>query len=320
MNPPIPFSNPIAMDFATQFAMRPVSQTSEQFVITDGSQRFVWAWFKPGYTPQGLVIRIPDESWKVESSFVELTLRCLLQAVGIDPAYVAVWQLYGMTYQSWNGANPLLDQPIPAPGPGVIAEVVVFVNVPQIPLAFAIPQSFVPQMNSFVSVPGRDLTPIFERIDAEWNAAMDVEKDLDRLRKNMVDLTGRLKSLNRDLSSDERLYSSREDIQDWTDARRMLRDSEQRLRGCIKDFDIGDSSSAGYRRGYEQIHRQFIIPKIPFKGIEQQVEQFIFYRKLVTTVAGQNEQRVLERSQQRRAACPTSHRPHCRKSPRGTNS
>jgi hypothetical protein len=214
--------------------------------------------------------------------------------VGADPIGVAMWQLYGMTYQSWNGSNPLLDQPIPTPGPGVVAEVVAYIAVPQVPFNYATqmppqgypPPSFLPTMNSFAAVPGRDLTPIFDRIDVEWSSAMDIEKDLDRLRKNMVDLTGRLKSLNRDLSSDERLYSSREDKQDWTDARRMLRDSEQRLRGCIKDFDIGDSSSAGYRKGYEQIHRQFIVPRIPFDGIEQQVEQFIFYRKLVTNLQG----------------------------------
>ncbi len=197
-----------------------------------------------------------------------------------------MWQLYGMSYEGWNGTNPLLDQPIPAPGPGVIADVVIYITVPQMPFNYAPPMSFVPPMTAFAAVPGRDLTPIFERIETEWSSAMDIEKDLDRLRKMMVDLTGRLKALNRDLSADERLYSSREDKQDWVDSRRMLRDSEQRLRGCIKDFDIGDSSSAGYRKGYEQIHRQFIIPRVPFDGIEQQVEPFIFYRKLVTTLQG----------------------------------
>lgn len=271
--------------------MRPASQIWEQFVFGDGSQRFVWVWFKPQYAPQGLVVRIPDEFWKVEPPFAPVTLRNVLLTAGVDPVCIGMWQLYGMTYQSWNATNPLLDQPIPEPGLGVVAELVVYVAAP--PMSFnyaplpnysqpATPFTFAPA----VVAPGRDLTPIFDRIDVEWTSAMDIEKDLDRLRKMMVDLTGRLKALNRDLSSDERLYSSREDKQDWTDARRMLRDAEQRLRGCIKDFDIGDSSSAGYRKGYEQIYRQFIIPRIPFEGIEGQVEHFIFYRKLVTNLQG----------------------------------
>ena len=286
MNQPQHSGAPAIVDFGAQFAARPASQAWEQFTLADGSPHFVWGWFKPAYAPQGLVVRIPDETWNAGPQLVSLTLRGLVQAVGVDPAFVAMWQLYGMSYPGWNGTNPLLDQPIPAPGPGVVADVVVYITVPQMPFNHAPQMSFMPPMNSVAAVPGRDLTPIFERIETEWSSAMDIEKDLDRLRKMMVDLTGRLKALNRDLSSDERLYSSREDKQDWVDSRRMLRDSEQRLRGCIKDFDIGDSSSAGYRKGYEQIHRQFIIPRVPFDGIEQQVEPFIFYRKLLTTLQG----------------------------------
>ena len=285
MNQPHPRSHPAFVDPGVSFVARPVSQTWEQVPVADGTGLFVWVWFKPPYAPQGLIVRIPEEAWQTDPQAPPLTLRGLLQAAGIEPSDVAMWQLYGMAYQGWNGTNPLLDQPIPAPGPGVVADVVVHVAVPQPQFHYALP-SVAPPMAPFAAAPVRDLTPIFERLDAEWNAALDVEKDLDRLRKMMVDLTSRLKSLNRDLSSDERLYSSREDKQDWVDARRMLRDSEQRLRGCIKDFDIGDSSSAGYRRGFEQIHRQFVVPRVPFDGVEQAVEQFVFYRKLVTTLQG----------------------------------
>ena len=42
------------------------------------------------------------------------------------------------------------------------------------------------------------------------------------LRKMLSELGSRLKGLNRDLTSDERLYSSREDKQDWVEARRRL--------------------------------------------------------------------------------------------------
>ena len=285
MNQPLTPGNPAFVDPVGGFLARPASQTWEQVALSDGTGHFVWVWFKPPYAPQGLVVRIPEEVWQITSQAPPLTLRSVLQTVGIDPGCVTMWQLYGLAYQGWNGTNPLLDQPIPVPGPGVVADVLVYVAVPQPQFNYAMP-GFAPPMTPFAAVPGRDLTATFDRLDTEWNAALDVEKDLDRLRKMMVDLTGRLKSLNRDLSSDERLYSSREDKQDWVDSRRMLRDSEQRLRGCIKDFDIGDSSSAGYRKGFEQIHRQHVVPRIPYDGIDQAVEQFVFYRKLVTTLQG----------------------------------
>ena len=84
MNQPTPLNNPTTPDFGTQFSMRPASQAWDQFAFADGSQRFVWVWFKPGYAPQGLVVRVPDESWKVELPFAPMTLRGLLQAAGIS--------------------------------------------------------------------------------------------------------------------------------------------------------------------------------------------------------------------------------------------
>ena len=127
---------------------------------------------------------------------------------------------------------------------------------------------------------------LFERLDAEWTAVLDIERDLDRLRKMLVDVSSRLKMLNRDLNPDERLYSSREDKQDWQDARRFLRDGEVKLRACVKELDIGDPSSAGYRRGLEQTYQQFVLPRIPYNGLETALGQFEAHRKLVMTLQG----------------------------------
>ena len=66
----------------------------------------------------------------------------------------------------------------------------------------------------------------------------------------------------------------------------MLRDAENRLRACVKEFDIGDPSSAGYRRGLETIYEQFVQPKIPFASMEQTLGQFEGHRKLVVTLQG----------------------------------
>ena len=268
------------------FPFRPPSQSWEQIRFAEGPQSFLWIWFKPATVPQGLIVRLPDEASLAPS----LTLRAILHLTGVDPTWLAMWQLFGMAYPGMNGANPLLDQAIPAAVAGADPNLVVFVASPQ--------PSFMPPMMSpggppmmpsvvqaLASASGNS-AEVLERLDTEWNAAMDVEKDLDRLRKLLVDLTGRLKSLNRDLNPDERLYSSREDKQDWVDARRFLRDSDNRLRACIKEFDIGDPSSAGHKKHFEYLHSQFVIPRTPFEGMEQTLSGFEFYRKLLTTLQG----------------------------------
>lgn len=281
--PQIPAS-PVSSEASAGFAFRPPSQTWEPIRFADGPQSFVWVWFKPVAVPQGLIVRIPDEAASTHS----LSLRTILHLIGIDPSWLAMWQVYGMTYPGMNGANPLLDQPLPTPVAGADPSIVIYVAPPQpsfVPLPPMMPPAAMPMSQSSVPAAG-NTAELLERLDVEWNAAMDVEKDLDRLRKMLVDMMSRLKSMNRDLNPDERLYSSREDKQDWLDARRFLRDSDNRLRAAVKEFDIGDPSSAGHKRYFEQLYAQFVAPRIPFDGMEQALNGFEFYRKLLTTLHG----------------------------------
>lgn len=287
MNPLQPATTPSAVEPSAGFAFRPPSQSWEQIRFGDGPQSFVWVWFKPAAVPQGLIVRILDDAVLAQS----VTLRTILQVAGVDPTWVAMWQVFGMAYPGMNGANPLLDQPIPVAVAGADPNLVVYVGSPQ-------PSFMPPMMPAMASPPTMPLASVsasastgqsaelLERLDIEWNAALDVEKDLDRLRKMLVDMMSRLKSLNRDLNPDERLYSSREDKQDWLDARRFLRDSDNKLRAAVKEFDIGDPSSAGHKRYFEGLHAQFVSPRIPFDGMEQALNGFEFYRKLLTTLHG----------------------------------
>lgn len=284
MSQPLPVGGSASGAASAGFAFRPPSQGWEQIRFADGPQSFLWVWFKPTTAPQGLIVRIPDEVSQAQS----LTLRIILHLAGVDPTWVAMWQVYGMAYPGLSGANPLLDQPIPAPVAGADPSIVIFVGVPQ-PVFVPMPQFAMP-MGSLVSQASPPLSgnsvETLERLDIEWTAAMDVEKDLERLRKMLVDMMSRLKSMNRDLNPDERLYSSREDKQDWQDARRFLRDSDNRLRAAVKEFDIGDPSSAGHKRHFEGLYSQFVAPRVPFDGMEQALNGFEFYRKLLTTLQG----------------------------------
>lgn len=286
MSQPLPAGGSASSEASAGFAFRPPSQAWEQIRFADAPQSFLWVWFKPAAVPQGLIIRIPDEASQAQS----LTLRSVLHLTGVDPTWVAMWQVYGMAYPGMNGANPLLDQPIPAPVAGADPNLVVFVAAPQLSymppmMPFAASPMMSPASISTSAATGQS-AELLERLDIEWTAAMDVERDLERLRKMLVDMASRLKSLNRDLNPDERLYSSREDKQDWQDARRFLRDSDNRLRACVKEFDIGDPSSAGHRRHFENLYTQFVAPRLPFDGMEQALNGFEFYRKLLTTLQG----------------------------------
>jgi hypothetical protein len=295
MNQPQPSNIPATSDPTANFVARPPSQAWEALNWANDPQQPVWVWFKPPAVPQGLALRVPEETWRTSPHLQYLTLRRLLQAAGIDPGTVAMWHFGGMAYPGMNGTSPLLDQPIPAPAPGVVAEFMVVINVPML---MPPPMNFMPPMNSMampmaaapmhsaVATPTGNQAELFERLEIEWAAVLDIERDLDRLRKMLVDLSSRLKILNRDLNSDERLYSSREDKQDWQDARRFLRDGETRLRASIKEFDIGDPSSAGYRRALEQIYAQFVAPRVPYKGLEFALGQFEAHRKMVMTLQG----------------------------------
>jgi len=106
-----------------------------------------------------------------------------------------------------NGTSLLLDQPIPAPVMGVDPSIVVDIN-PQLN----------PQRDAMQTVPAPaaksaegNLSELFESIAANWHASLDIKKDLVRLRMMLVDAQARLKTLNRDLTSQERQYANQQE-------------------------------------------------------------------------------------------------------------
>jgi hypothetical protein len=291
MNQNVLQGNPADLDARAVFAARPPSPTWERVAPADCPQNAIWFWIKPPHVPHGLILRIPDE---IYLSYPQLaaawSMRKLLLTVGIDPACVAGWQLAGVAYDAMNGTSPFLDAAIPRPMPGMDPQIVVTVQPPLVmPIAMAplVPQS-APQpvaatQSNTPSTPG-SIGELYDRIETDWAATREIEKDLTRLRKSLVDMMARLKTLNRDLTPPERLYSTIQDKKDWTDARRWLRDSSSRCWRCIKDHDIGDTSSAGQRKWFEETYQQFVIPRRPHDNLQQAQWDFENYRKLVQTL------------------------------------
>lgn len=283
-------------DARASFAARPASQAWEQVPIAEYPQHFVWAWFKPANLPQGLVVRVADETWPNFPQPDQLTMRRLLNSVGIPPETVASWQLYGSAFDGMNGTNPLLDNPIPAPVPDIDPNIVVNIQAAvaqPIPLAAQpMPQTAQPLPQAAQPMPravpqssmnSEWMPEVFAGIEMEWNSILDIENDMEQLRKMLVEASGKLKGLNRDLTSEERLYASQSDERDWLEARRVLRDANLRLWACVKDYDSGDASTAGNRRWLEQMYEQFIVTRQPFDGIAQALGNYEFHRKIAAT-------------------------------------
>jgi hypothetical protein len=128
------------------------------------------------------------------------------------------------------------------------------------------------------------LLEAYEHVEQDWRACNDAEKDLSRLRQQLLDMMGRLKTLNRDLTGPERVHSTNQEKKDWQQARRMLRDCTNRLWKCVKAHDIGYTSSAGQRRWFEDTYEKYIAPRRHFEGFLEADRAFGSYRKVVTTL------------------------------------
>jgi hypothetical protein len=128
------------------------------------------------------------------------------------------------------------------------------------------------------------LAEAYEHVEQDWRTSQETEKDLGRLRQQLMDAMGRLKALNRDLTGPERVHSNTQEKKDWLQARRMLRDCSNRLWKCIKAHDIGYTSSAGQRRWFEEIFDKYIAPRRHFEGFQEADRAFGGYRKAVTTL------------------------------------
>jgi hypothetical protein len=338
-------AKPSPVEGRAAFTVRPPSQAWERLSLAESPQDYVWAWFKPATAPNGVLLRIPDETYRDRPELAaQWTVRKFLQAAAIEPASVSAWLLNGVSYPALNGTSPYLDAPLPVPVAGANAGVTVFVGppvagpvVPPVPMAGAppfvngAPLAGVPPM---VPVMGAALMPlgvappgatgsvpfapgpmfqgatsaglpvistrppataagppqpldaatadIFERIEADWNSSNEIEKDLGRVRKQLVDILGRLKALNRDLTPPERVHSNNQDKKDWQDARRTLRDATNRVWKYLKAHDIGDTSNAGKRVWFDEIYRKFIGPRRPFDELMASARAFELHRKTIT--------------------------------------
>src|SRR5271156_749958 len=108
--------DPAPAESRTAFAERPPSQSWERLSLPECPQNYVWTWFKPAAAPYGLIVRIPDETYRDNPALAaQWTMRKILQAAAVDRISVAAWLLNGVSFPGLNGASPYLDAPLPPP-------------------------------------------------------------------------------------------------------------------------------------------------------------------------------------------------------------
>lgn len=246
------------------FQDHPPSKTWEACPAAPNFAHGLTVWWKPAEAPQSLLVRIP----KATPPGPAITARSLLAALNIDPQLVATWYVAGTLQYGHQGLNPLLAAPLPPSAFGDDQAIMVSLDPARLRAQAAADSA----MNAI------------DNIAADWNASLQLENQLELARKQVYDSLTRINTLNRDLSSDERMYSDRQDQADWQEARRWLRDVASRLSRLIKECDIGMSSSAGRRNTFESIYHQVIAPRRPCEGLDNIQREFEMHRKTIQTL------------------------------------
>jgi len=263
------------------FAERPPSVAWEPINVPYLPGCVLWGWVKPAQAPLDIMIQVPAETFSVFGP--ALTLRGIIAAAGVDPVQIVSWTILGRSYEGQGGASPLLDQPFPFPGPHGIAVRIAQGSASPLPMGAA-PSIRMTAMPAPGSPASGDALFTLEAIDAEWQTIIQIERQLEAVRRKLGDVQGQLGSLNRDLGSDERLYSNAQEKKDWDDARRFLRDNLAQVGRYIRAHDIGVTSTAGNRKHLANIFDQFVEPKQAFPGMEAEQLAYEQHRKTSQTL------------------------------------
>jgi hypothetical protein len=266
------------------FAARPPSTAWEPIPAPGQPGCGLWAWFKPAAAPTDILLQVPAEA---HAACGPISLRRALQMLGVPVESAVSWSVQGAMFAVQGGANPLLDQPLPSPGPWGDPAISVRLAAQEVPVA-------APPVRTTTALPMSSPTPAgvgapaasdisderaLHAFEADWHALLTLETQLSSARKQLGALQGQLQSLNRDLSPDERLAADNQDTKDWQDARRWLRDALASVSRWIRDHDIGMVSAAGNRNRFEQIYQQHVVPRRPFAGLAAACHEFEQHRK-----------------------------------------
>ncbi len=285
------------MSAVQPFGYRQPSATWEQVPLPNGAGHVVWVWFRPPHMPNGAIVRLPPELATYPARN-QLTYRWLLSFTGMEINMLAMWYVFGTPYQNAPGMEAALDAVVPEPPQGAQPEIAFVAHMPaqmmppmQAPMMpqqqMAQPAGFnsaVPQFSTQEVGMTPDLEKLLHRIDSEWRSAVTLERQLAGVRKKVAGLVGKLSSMDKELSPEERLHADNNDVKDWADARRWIKDVSNKAQRYVKEHDIGLTSMAGRRGSMAETYKTVIEPKRPVAGLDGILREFDAYRKSLQTL------------------------------------
>lgn len=269
-------------------AQRNPSLNWEPVPLDPSGQQVAWVWIRPAVIPAGLMFALPATLFVQPAIQPRLTVRQLVAASGLDPSQILAWTVDGQSFDALGGTSPNLDQILSPHTDGSHLEISVWM-IPWTQTAWPAgpaAQAVYPQQQPAYTATGcsNEDWQMLDAIDSCWNGVLQLEARVGSVRKELTSSISRLNSINRDLNTDERRFCDSSDLQDWSDARRWLRDSTLTLSKSLKEIDTGTTSGAGRRHTFDDIYRNHVLPKVPFPGLAQAANEFETYRKILQSV------------------------------------
>lgn len=224
-----------------------------------------------------------------------LTLRHVLNGLGLPVTQLQSWSAGGHWFDAHGGANPLLDHPLPPALPGdggIVIRAPAPLSPDPHPVLNPSPSAGAPSTGP---VSAAEET-IYAAMDADWLAIQQLETQLDGFRKQLATLQGKVQSLNRDLSIDEKQACDSADIKEWGDVRRWLRDSASQVSRYLRDYTMGVASNAGQRLRFEAMYNDYVVPRRSMPDLANAQRDMEMYRKVVQSLVAKMQATVASAS------------------------
>lgn len=259
---------------------RPASIVWEPLRLRGDGALIGWVWYFPPTAPQTVQIHLPLET--VAHGGTRLTIQNLLEALALPVEELQGWEIGGTVYTLDVGADALLTQPLPVvTGSPLVVHLRLRASAGMAVAgcAAAAPWSAEPSRGEAAALSGVPVMQVLEALEADWLAIVQIERNLEAIRKQFASMQGRLQALNRDLSPEEFRAADNQDRKDWLDARRWLRTAADQLSRYSREYDIGAVSDAGGRLRFEELYRNHIRPRRPCAGLSRIQLEFEQYRR-----------------------------------------
>ena len=111
-----------------------------------------------------------------------------------------------------------------------------------------------------------------------------IEEQSEKTARQFSAMLGRVGSVNRDLNFDEVRFSDQGDKNEWTEARRWLREASARVTRYHREHQVSITLADNKRQWCEMIHQKYVVPRIHFEGIEQADLEFEARRRAMQTL------------------------------------